>query len=143
MDSWDIGNAFLQGLRIDELREKAKELGLETKNMRNVYLMPPKNVWRHLRSIPGSTIKVSSLECSKYVLLLLKPMYGTRDAAQNLQNEYTQFMIGLGFRVGRASPCNFYNPEMDITCTVHGNDFTSCGPGYAVAWSKTTDTDQV
>merc|ERR1711884_491237 len=43
-------------------------------------------------------------------------------------------MIGLGFQVGKASPCNFHHPRMDITCTVHGDDFTSCGPEYAVAW---------
>ena len=29
-------------------------------------------------------------------------LYGTRDAAQNWQKEYTGFMIALGFKVGRA-----------------------------------------
>ena len=61
-------------------------------------------------------------------------LYGTRDAAQNLQKEYTGFMVALGFKVGRASPCNFYHPRLDITCTVHGDDFTSCGPESAIEW---------
>ena len=25
---------------------------------------------------------------------------------------------------------------MDITCTVHGDDFTSCGPEWAMEWLK-------
>ena len=50
-------------------------------------------------------------------------LYGTKDAAQNLQNEYTSFMIGLGFKVGKASPCNVYHSRLNTTCTVHGDDF--------------------
>ena len=80
MESWDIGNAFLQGLRFDELESKARELGLESKKTRKVYLSPPLNVWRHLRSIPGSGINVGSLQVMFFVLLLLKPMYGLIDA---------------------------------------------------------------
>ena len=63
-------------------------------------------------------------------------LYGTRDAAQNWQREYTSFMKDIGFQVGRASPCNFYHPRLNITCTVHGDDFTSCGPETAIEWFK-------
>ena len=45
-------------------------------------------------------------------------------------------MIHIGFQVGNASPCNFYHPKLDITCTVHGDDFTSCGPEAAIEWFK-------
>ena len=45
-------------------------------------------------------------------------------------------MTSIGFKVGRASPCNFYHPGLDITCTVHGDDFTSCGPETAIEWFK-------
>ena len=76
---------------------------------------------------PGDENKVGKLNLS---------LYGTRDAAQNLQKEYTGFMQSLGFIVGRASPCNFYNPKMDITCTVRGDDFASCGPEAAIEWFK-------
>ena len=45
-------------------------------------------------------------------------------------------MQSLGFTVGKASPCNFYHSKLDITCTVHGDDFTSCGPEAAIEWFK-------
>ena len=63
-------------------------------------------------------------------------LYGTRDAAHNWQTECTRCMVSLGFKVGKASPCNFYHPRLDITCTVHGDDFTSCGPESAIEWFK-------
>ena len=60
-------------------------------------------------------------------------IYGTMDAAQNLQKE-NMGMVSIGFKVGRFSPCNFYHPRLNITCTVHGDDFTSCGPESAIEW---------
>ena len=38
-----------------------------------------------------------------------KSMYGTRDAAQNWEEEYSEFMLSIGFRRGLASPCVFYH----------------------------------
>mgnify|MGYP003331301361 CR=1 FL=1 len=54
-------------------------------------------------------------------------MYGTRDAAQNWEAEYSGFLISLGFRRGGASPCVFYNKSRDIRIVVHGDDFTILG----------------
>ena len=39
---------------------------------------------------------------------LMKAMYGTRDAAQNWEFEYCEFMQILGLMIGKASPCVFY-----------------------------------
>ena len=47
-------------------------------------------------------------------------MYGTRDAAQNWHNEYTQQLVDVGFQQGLASPCIFYYPEKEIRSYVHG-----------------------
>ena len=44
---------------------------------------------------------------------LLKSMYGTRDAAQNWEEEYVRFMESIGFRRGIVSPCVFYNKEKE------------------------------
>ena len=55
---------------------------------------------------------------------LLKSMYGTRDAAQNWEMEYTGFMTNSGFNQGRASPCVFFHQERGIRVTVHVDDFT-------------------
>ena len=46
-------------------------------------------------------------------------MYGTRDAAQNWHNEYSQQLIDVGFQQGKASPCIFYHQEKKIRTYVH------------------------
>ncbi len=61
-------------------------------------------------------------------------LYGTRDAAKNWAEHYTNVLRRNGFTVGRASPCNFYNEEREIALTVHGDDFTSCGPEDSLRW---------
>ena len=43
--------------------------------------------------------------------LLLRTIYGTRDAAQNLQNEYAGYITALDFQVGKGSPCNCCCPS--------------------------------
>ena len=40
-------------------------------------------------------------------------MYGTRDAAQNWEEERAEMLIGLGFKQGKYTPCAFYHPERD------------------------------
>ena len=39
--------------------------------------------------------------------LLVKAMYGTRDAAQNWEHEYIELMANSGFVKSRATPCMF------------------------------------
>ena len=51
-ESLDVSNAFLQGLRFDQLEASSKKLGIEINTKRRVYFRPPKNVWRHLRNNP-------------------------------------------------------------------------------------------
>ena len=63
-------------------------------------------------------------------------LYGTRDAAQNWAKEFTTTLEDLGFITGKASPCNFYQPEKSISMTVHGDDFTATGPETALEWLK-------
>ena len=36
-------------------------------------------------------------------------MYGTRDAAQNWQEEYSSQLVQIGFQQGKVSPCTFYH----------------------------------
>ena len=40
---------------------------------------------------------------------LNKAMYGTRDAAQNWEHWYIEFIESIGFERGRSSPCIFYH----------------------------------
>jgi hypothetical protein len=61
-------------------------------------------------------------------------LYGTRDAASNWEQTYTEFMIGIGFEQGKSSPCIFRNAKQDIVTVVHGDDFTSLAPEKSLRW---------
>jgi len=67
---------------------------------------------------------------------LLKSMYGTRDAAQNWEIAYNEFMLSAGFSYGAASPCVFYNKDRDLRAVVHGDDFTVLGWESELNWFK-------
>ena len=56
---------------------------------------------------------------------LVKYMYGTRGASQNWEFEYSQAIIGMGFRRGVGHPCIFHHGDYDLTVVVHGDDFTA------------------
>ena len=68
---------------------------------------------------------------------LNKAMYGTRDAAQNWEEEYAEFMMSLGFKGGKVSPCVFYNEHRNIRVVVHGGDFTCLGYASELDWLRT------
>jgi hypothetical protein len=67
---------------------------------------------------------------------LVKAMYGTRDAAQNWEYEYVDFMKGAGFVQGKANPCMFYHPGRNIRAVVHGDDFTLTGFDEDLDWYR-------
>ena len=55
---------------------------------------------------------------------LLHWLYGFRPAAQAWESHYSGNLEEAGFRRGIASPVVFWHPELDISCVVHGDDFT-------------------
>ena len=58
-----------------------------------------------------------------------KSLYGTRDATLNWAQAYTEVLEGIGFVMGRSSPCCFHHAKWQIRTVVHGDDFLSEGPG--------------
>jgi hypothetical protein len=68
--------------------------------------------------------------------MLLKAMYGTRDAAQNWEVAYIEFMESAGFVKGVASPCVFYNSQKNIRTVIHGDDFTMLGNEEDLDWFR-------
>ena len=69
--------------------------------------------------------------------LLLRHMYGTRRAADGWQEEYCTMMVQeLGFVQGSSCPNAFCHEQRALTCTVHGDDFTSCGPKHQLDWME-------
>ena len=65
---------------------------------------------------------------------LLKSLYGTRDAAQNWEVEYSRFMESVGFSRGTSTPRSFYNQEKELRVVAHGDDFTVLGWEHQLNW---------
>ena len=63
-------------------------------------------------------------------------MYGTRDAAQNRFDAYSQQFVDIGFQQGVASPCTSYHPTRAIRTYVHGDDYVSTGQPHQLKWQK-------
>ena len=79
-ESWDISSAFLQGLQFSELSERSRELGLDVREEREVYIAPPANVWRHLRNLSSEFSEIPTDQEHLYVLECVKPVPGLIDA---------------------------------------------------------------
>ena len=65
---------------------------------------------------------------------LVYSLYGTRDAASNWEQEYTDCLTSLGFVAGRSTPCAVYHAGRDIRIVVHGADFTVLGTEDNIKW---------
>ena len=63
-------------------------------------------------------------------------LYGTRDAASNWEECYSQALIELGFKQGLSSPCVFFHPTRNISTVVHGDDFTSLAVESELLWLR-------
>ena len=59
---------------------------------------------------------------------------GARDATQNWQSEFTEYLVGNGFVNGKSSPCNLHRPQRQFHSIVHGGDFATVGPIGALTW---------
>ena len=55
-------------------------------------------------------------------------LYGMRPASHGWQDEYTKQLTEIGFVAVSASHCCFYRASDDVSCVVHGDDFTFEGP---------------
>ena len=67
---------------------------------------------------------------------LNKAMHGTRDAVQNWEMEYVEFMESIGFRGGQSTPCIFWHKEKGIRAVIHGDDFSLLGISVALDWFR-------
>ena len=67
---------------------------------------------------------------------LIKSPPGTRDAAQNWEEEYRVIMESLGFQSGRITPCTFWHAARDIRAVVHGDDFTIMADEQQLDWFR-------
>ena len=54
-------------------------------------------------------------------------MYGTRDAALNWHQRYTEHLTTVDFNQGNISPCLFYHVNKGIIIVMHGGDYVPSG----------------
>jgi hypothetical protein len=73
---------------------------------------------------------------------LVKSMYGTRDAAQNWEFAYSEFMISVGFIRWQGSPCVFFHLEKNIRAVIHGDDFTLLATEKSLDWFRQVMTEK-
>ena len=71
-----------------------------------------------------------------------KSMYGTRDAAQNWEEHYSQVHKEIGFTQGLSSTCVFFHNERRIMVVIHGDDFTALGHDKDLDCYRNDDTGQ-
>ena len=65
LESWDVAGAFLKGLTYDALWRALRELGLNTVE-RMIAIIPPLNVWRHLRKL-SKKFDIPESELQSYI----------------------------------------------------------------------------
>ena len=63
---------------------------------------------------------------------LRRCIYGTRDAGAIWEETYTNVLKKLGFTQGVSSPCCFVHKDWGLSLVVHGDDFTTLGPDWAL-----------
>ena len=66
--------------------------------------------------------------------LLLRSMYGCREAGVKWEFAICQVMIAIGFVQGRASPCLFRHLEKQLRVWVHGDNFVPLSYIVNVTW---------
>ena len=77
--------------------------------------------------LPGEEGKCAKLNFS---------LYGTRDAALNWHEEYSQQLVANGFKQGIVSLCMFYHHQRGIRTVVHGDDYISVGMEEDLLWME-------
>ena len=89
----------------------------------------------HFYGIARRTVYVNLPEEEQdgvHCALLLKSMYGTQDASNIFQWDYTELLTGGGHCVGKSNPAVFFHAEEDCRTFVHGDDFCALGDLDAV-----------
>ena len=106
LESWDVAGAFLKGLTYDALWKG--ELGLNTVE-RMIAIIPPLNVWRHLRKL-SKKFAIPESELHLWALLCLKPVYGLSEAPLAWQLFLHKYLRELGGRQSHFDECYWYWP---------------------------------
>ena len=139
-ESLDIQGAFLQGLTFDDLAHRARALGYELKELRDIFVQPPENVWRHFRKMDKApnSFKIPDNKRSQYVLYCLRPMYGFTDAPLLFQLALLCFLIDSTGAYKSVWDENYlywiWNDRHVLSLTAHVDDLQITGCKWARRW---------
>ena len=103
-----------------------------TNDVKKAYFNAPATRRVFVALPPEDTMPGEEDQCA----LLLKSLYGTRDAAYNWTQAYTKVLTDMGFAKGESSPCSFWHEQKGIATVVHGDDFCSEGCAESLKWMK-------
>ena len=144
--SLDISSAFLQGLDYEELIRCARDLGYESRFDSEVFVIPPENVWRHVRALvrEGSDLYVDDKDRGQYVLQCLRAMYGFADAPLMFQLCLIHVLISKANACKSVFDDNYlmvfceydHGWELVIVFTVHVDDLLLAGSRSSLRWIK-------
>eukprot|EP00959_Pyramimonas_sp_CCMP1952_P012018 253785-Pyramimonas_sp.AAC.1 len=142
LESWDISSAFLQGLRFRELAERSKELGLNVRQEREVYIVPPANVWRHQKKLSKEFAAIPDDQMQLYVLECVKPVPGLIDAPLLWQAALTLRIKDnmSGKRTLLDENCFVWHhaqtDKLQLATTVHVDDLFPTGKKDWLDWAR-------
>ena len=133
MESWDISGAFLKGFSFEKVRQLLLKKGIHSP-VRQVALIPPANVWRHLGKIDPS-FAIGDDELNKWLLLCEKPIYGLNDAPLAWQLNIHEHLESQGGIQSVLDENLFYwkstsnkasSSELQALITTHVDDLAVC-----------------
>ena len=102
-----------------------------------------KNAYLHARARRDVYVKLPEEDYEVGMVgKLMRSLYGTRDAAQNWEVEYSEFLQSIGCNRDISSPCVFYHPERNIRAVVHGDDFILLGSESQLNWLREKISDK-
>ena len=139
VESWDIAGAFLKGLTYEALWQCLRKLGLHTVE-RLVAIVPPRNVWRHLKAL-SKEFDIPEDLLDEFVLLCLKPVYGLSEAPLAWQLFLHQFLRDLGGIQSLFDECFWFWPSEHAgtwptaSLTTHVDDLAARGKRVWLDWA--------
>eukprot|EP00439_Symbiodinium_sp_Y106_P004476 s9466_g1.t1 len=139
VESWDIAGAFLKGLTYEALWKCLRKLGLHTVE-RLIAIVPPRNVWRHLRKL-SKEFDIPEDQRDEFVLRCLKPVYGLSEAPLAWQLFLHQFLRDLGGIQSLFDECFWFWPSTrpgtwpKASLTTHVDDLAARGKRTWLDWA--------
>lgn len=101
-------------------------------DIRRAYFNAPARRPVYVEIPPEDWVEGDERRCAR----LRSSLYGTRDAARNWEEELRKFIVQLGAKVGRSTPCVYYFKERRLCACVHGDDVVCSGRREDLQWFR-------